>query len=262
MGQVEVLASVMNQRDESILDKMNINSDAIIVNQCGRTGKKEFFYRKGKIRWYDFAETGAALSRNVALDRARDQYAIFADDDVTYINDYEKVIVSEFENHQEADVILFNVKSLNSERKIRLNNQWRRIRIWNGLRYGTFNIAFRTRKVKKRSISFNLFFGGGARFGCGEDTLFIVTLLKNGFRVYASPRMIATVEQKKSTWFHGFDEKYLFDRGVLFRAIFGKWAFLYSFRYLIKHKNEYGGNFSVFEAWEILKKGEKHWKTL
>lgn len=33
---LQVLVSTMHQKDYSIIEKMNINSDAIIINQCDR----------------------------------------------------------------------------------------------------------------------------------------------------------------------------------------------------------------------------------
>lgn len=262
MGQVQVLVSVMNQTDRTILDQMGIRSDTIVINQCQKTQKQVFEYKGHTIQWYDFEEKGAALSRNTALNRVSASYGIFADDDIRYVNGYEDMIALEFEKHPEADVILFNVKSLNPQREIRLHNNWERVRIWNGLRYGTFNIAFRTEKIKKKNISFHLLFGGGGQFGSGEDTLFIADLLKNNIRVYRSPKIIATAGQESSTWFHGYNEKYLFDKGVLFSAIFPKAAFLYTLRYLLKYKNEYKTNFSTKKAWQILRKGTNYWKSL
>lgn len=41
MMKVEVLLSCMNQKDFSIIEKINIHSDAIIVNQCNHNCVKE-----------------------------------------------------------------------------------------------------------------------------------------------------------------------------------------------------------------------------
>ena len=42
---VQVLVAAMNQNDHSLLKKMNINSDAIIGNQCDRNGIESFKYK-------------------------------------------------------------------------------------------------------------------------------------------------------------------------------------------------------------------------
>ena len=42
---VQVLASVMNQSMENIAKQMNLDSDAIIINQCDRQQQEEMEYR-------------------------------------------------------------------------------------------------------------------------------------------------------------------------------------------------------------------------
>lgn len=65
---IEVLISTMNQNDYSILDKIHVQSDAIVINQCSREGKKKFHYKKYNILWINTCERGlcrALCGRNV-----------------------------------------------------------------------------------------------------------------------------------------------------------------------------------------------------
>ena len=48
---VQVLASVMNQSDHNILERMNIQTDAIIINQCDQTQFEELEYQNRRIRF-------------------------------------------------------------------------------------------------------------------------------------------------------------------------------------------------------------------
>lgn len=41
----------------------------------------------------------------------------------------------------------------------------------------------------------------------------------------ASTIFLGTVKQEDSTWFKGYDEKYFFDRGALFAAMYGHCAY-------------------------------------
>ena len=63
-------------------------------------------------------------------------------------------------------------------------------------------------------------FGGGARYGAGEDVTFIQDCLKAGLRVYTSPIIVSTMKQDSSTWFKGYDRKYYKDKGALLAANF------------------------------------------
>ena len=88
MSRVQVLASVMHQPDDSILEKLNIQSDAIIINQCDRNRIEKKDYHGKKVLWMDFAERGVGLSRNTAFMRADADICIFADDDEQFEDGY------------------------------------------------------------------------------------------------------------------------------------------------------------------------------
>ena len=90
---LQVLISTMHQTDHSLLDKMNIQSDAIVINQCDRNEIEEFEYKGHHIQWMSLKERGVGLSRNTALMRADADIVLFADDDVIYDDGYEKKLL-------------------------------------------------------------------------------------------------------------------------------------------------------------------------
>ena len=46
---VQTLIATINQTDYSLLEKMNIQTDAIVGNQCDRNEISEFIYKNKKI---------------------------------------------------------------------------------------------------------------------------------------------------------------------------------------------------------------------
>ena len=66
-----MLVATMNQNDYSLLNKMNIQTDIIVGNQCAINKVEEFKYRGNNVRWYSFSEKGVGLNRNNALMRAK-----------------------------------------------------------------------------------------------------------------------------------------------------------------------------------------------
>ena len=48
---LEVLVSTMYQRDYDLIKKMNIKSDAVIINQCEEDNQKEFYHDNYRIKW-------------------------------------------------------------------------------------------------------------------------------------------------------------------------------------------------------------------
>lgn len=257
---LEVLVSTMHQSDLGIVQRMNIRTDAVIINQCDRNEYMEHSYGIKKIRMYSFNERGVGLSRNSALMRARAEICLIADDDVVYDDDYAKTVLDAFEKNPQADMIIFNLPTLNKDRKDDSTiKEQARVNFTNFMRYGTYRIAFRRESVMKANIYFSLLFGGGARFGCGEDTIFIADCLKKGLKIYSNPGRIGTVKQEESTWFKGYDEKYFYDRGVLHKALSKRLAGLINAQFAIRKHSLYKSEMGFSDAMRHMRRGSKEW---
>lgn len=256
---IQVLVSTMQQLDHSLLEKMNIQSDAIIINQCDRNDVEELKYNNNNVKFMSFKERGVGLSRNNALMRASADICLMADDDMVYVDGYPDIVTEAFHNNPKADIIMFNVpihkKNGQILEKVKKN---KRIRFFNALRYGTVNIAFKREAVVKKNIFFSLLFGGGARYGSGEDSLFIIDALKNDLKIYSSVEVIAEIEESESTWFTGYNEKYFFDRGALFQAIGGKSLSMFlMLQFLIRKRKIYSNQIESLSALQQMIKGQK-----
>lgn len=215
---IQVLVAAMNQVDHSLPEKMRIQCDAIIGNQCDRNAIEEIIWHDHRIKYLHFAERGVGLNRNNALMRADADICLFADDDMVYCNDYIDIVKKAFKRHADADIIAFNIKEKHPTRFVIKKDE----RVWfhNYLRYGTARVAVRLKSVRECGISFNLCFGGGTDHCHGEDNIFLTECLKKGLKMYAVPYYIAELtESRPSTWNTGYDEKYLADQGSLYRAI-------------------------------------------
>lgn len=253
---LQMLVSAVNQNVLTMADKMNIETDAIIINQCGYFTYNEFEHNSCKIRCYSFKERGVGLSRNTALMRADSELCMFADEDIVYEDGYRKRIEREFKKNKKADIILFNVKVIPS-RKTYWNDKDKRIRWYNYARYPAYSIAARTESLHRANISFSLLFGGGAKYSNGEDSLFLRDCLKSGLKIYASTVVIGEEKERESTWFHGYNEKFFKDRGVLYRYLYGKMAKPLSMRFLLAHKEEMCKEISIKQAYAWMKEGIK-----
>lgn len=221
---LQVLISTMHQRDHSLLKKMNIQSDAIVINQSDYDCIERFTFRGHDILWMSLNERGVGLSRNNALMRASGDILLFADDDVVYADGYAEKIIKCFENNPKIDLIAFYLQSQNPDRPVAIVEKEYRLHWYNSLKIGAFRIAIRKDEIQKANVFYSLLFGGGAKYQSGEDNLFIIQCLKRGIRGLVSNVTIGTVQQEESTWFKGFNEKYFFDKGVLMKQCFGAWA--------------------------------------
>lgn len=258
---IEVLVSTMNQADISLVEKMNIQTDSIVVNQTSSHDYFEDIIKGNKIRMYSFNERGVGLSRNNALMRSDADICLMADDDMIYVDGYEEMVINAFNNNPKADIIMFNVPihKKNGQTIVKIKKD-SRVRFTNALKYGTVNLAFKREAIIKKNIYFSLLFGGGARYGSGEDSLFIKDALKHWLKIYASKEIIAVTEENESTWFTGYNEKYFFDRGALFQAIGEKGlSFLLMVQFIIRKKKLYSNQLSPLCAFKEMSKGRKHY---
>ena len=257
---LQVLVATMHQNDYSLLEKMNICSDAIIANQCDRNEITEFDYNGHKIKYLSFSERGVGLNRNNALMRATAEICLFGDDDVRYVDNYKDIILEAFQKNPKADMIVFNVTSTNTKRRGYEIKKEKRVRSYNCLRYGTFRMAVKTDSIRKANIYFSLLFGGGAKYGSGEDSLFIMECIKKGCRVYASPKVLGTVTHNESTWFKGYTDKYFIDRGALYALLGKRFASLLCLQFCIRHRNIFKDSKTWLEAYRLMLKGIKEMK--
>ena len=234
---VQVLASVMEQNLEEIAERMQLDSDAVIVNQCDRLDYREMTYRGHLIRFYSFPERGVGRSRNEAVMRADGDICLFSDQDIVYRPGYAESIVKEFENNPDADMILFNIEIDESRRTYHITER-KRVRWYNCGRYGAVSFAVRKSSLLKSGVTFSLLFGGGAEYSNGEDSLFLKDFMKKGFKVYTAPVTIGREEAGESTWFSGYNEKFFYDRGVLYRYLYGRLAWVMALRFLLVHREK------------------------
>lgn len=250
---VQVLVAAMHQSDHSLLEKMNIQSDAIVGNQCDRNSVEEFTWNGHNIRYLNFAERGLALNRNNALMRADGDICLLADDDMVYEDGYVKKVTEAFKAYPDADVLIFNIVEPVPNRCV--IRKAGRVNYLNYLRYGSVRIAFKLQSVKENAIFFNQCFGAGTDRGFGEDNLFLTACLRNKLKIYAIPMHIAALtEERESTWFKGYDEKYLRNKGLLFKAVSRKWSRLLCLQDAIRHHKSYEGR-SVFAAYKAMIRG-------
>ena len=250
---VQVLVAAMHQSDYSLLERMNIQSDAIVANQCDRNKVEDFLWNGHKIRYLNFAERGVGLNRNNALMRADGDICLFADDDMRYCDGYAETLAKAFAEHPEADVLVFNLIEKDPTRSI--IQKFSRVRFYNFLRYGTARFAVRNAAVQKHGIYFNQCFGGGTPHCHGEDNLFLAACLQKGLKVYALPEFIAELtEERPSSWNTGYNEKYLRDQGVLYRVMFHRSWKLWCLQDAVRHHGSYEGR-SVFAAYKEMIQG-------
>lgn len=256
---VEVLASVMNQSMENIVRSMNLDSDAVIINQCDSLQQEEMEYNGHKMRFFSFPERGIGKSRNEAIMRADSDICLFSDEDIVYEKGYEESIVAEFERNPRADMILFNIQVEESRRTYHITER-KKVHWYNCGRYGAVSFAIRRESLLRSGVTFSLLFGGGAKYSNGEDSLFLKEFMSKGYQVYTAPVTIGRELAGDSTWFAGYNEKFFYDRGVLYHYLYGKPAVVFALRFLVAHKSKMCEGVSLKQAFKWMCEGIREGK--
>ncbi len=225
---LEVLISAMHQKDFSIAENTGIKGDLLIINQCDEDSYQEKQTESGLWRMISTAERGLSKSRNMALDNARGDILLFADDDEVLEDNYEDFILNAYKELPDASAIVFNINRINNNLK-KTYYKIGKIRLAPSYRgYGSPMITVRLKDIDKHGIRFNEKFGAGTAWGGGEENLFQKDIQKNKLKIYEYPATIATIDYGNgSQWFEGYDQKYFYNLGA-----FCKYRYWFFIRYL------------------------------
>ena len=254
---LQTLVAALNENCTTLASRMRLGSDAIVINQCNEDAESEYNYLDYRIRCFHMNVRGVGASRNEALARTDGEYCLFSDNDIVYEDGYADAVVNAFIQHPRADMLLFNVDQA-PERKTYHIGDFGRVRWYNYGRYPSYAIAARTERLKASGVSFSLLFGGGAPYMNGEDSLFLHDCLEKGLRIYHVPVLIGKETPGTSTWFRGYNEKFFFDRGVLYHHLYGNMAYLFGMRFLMRGKNRMCNEIPFNRCTELLKEGIAH----
>ena len=257
---LELLVAALNADVDQLINKMQIETDAIIINQCDKyTHENKSITVDDKERLidiYNMDERGVGLSRNNALTRATKDIILFSDEDIEYVKGYEKIIINEFQRCPQADILLFQVE-VDAKRRTYNNTSFSKVNLFNCGRYPAYSMAIRREKLHKSGVMFSLLFGGGAKYSNGEDSLFIRACIKAGLKTYRTPLLIGKENIRESTWFKGYTEKFFFDRGVLFHFLYGKAAYIWAIRFILCKKKVMCNDISAKNALQLIFNGIK-----
>ena len=89
----------------------------------------------------------------------------------------------------------------------------------------------------------------------GEDSLFLHDCLKAGLKIYMTTVGLGHEEAGESTWFKGYNDKFFYDRGVLYRYLYGPMKKPFAMLFLLRHRKKMCTGISMTEAYRLMRKG-------
>lgn len=260
---IEVLLSAMNIKNKNdfneLLKKNKITSNVLVINQTDDKNINLEINENGK-RLYTYNEKGTSKSRNKQLVKSIGDICILADDDMVYVNNYEEIVKQEYIKNPQADMIIFNIENMNKEREKIKKIKNKKIKLLNIMKVRTPEISFKKHIINKNNIKFDENFGPNSRFQKGEETLFLRDCIKNKIKIYSANVNLGRVSDTQSTWFTGFNKKYLYDQGAIFYRAYPKIYIFIILQYVIRKYKLYKKNIKIIEALKQMCKGAKDCK--
>ncbi len=254
---LEVLVSCMNQDDYSIINKLNIKTDVVIINQNSKNSYIEENLNNNSVKFICCNQKGLTKSRNLALSYASNEICIFCDDDVIYNNNHKDIILKAFQDIPDADIIIFDIERINYNRLLKPIKKIRKAPRYKS--YGSVRIAFKRKSLEQKNIWFDNNFGSGSIYSSGEESILLRKAHMKKLNIYEYPAIIARVDFKQSTWREGYNEKFFYDKGAMLSEIYPNLKYLFMFYYVISFKKSSHLKIANILKW-IIKgiRGYKH----
>ena len=249
----------MYLKDERYVDTLNIKTDCVVINQCDRESETVIEHETASgninITYVETTERGLSRSRNMALSKAQESICILCDNDVEYVEGYDRIINDAFLRYADADVIVFFIKR--PERIKPVFSSPRRMGYLSVLKIFSPEIAFRRNNIT--GIGFNELFGAGARYRMGEENLFLYDCLKKKKKIMYVPEMIASVRDEESTWFNGYDKDFFISRGANYAAMSKYMSVLLILQFAVRKRSLYLQNMKMPEAVSDMFEGRRQY---
>lgn len=255
---MEVLVSTMNLDDaEGLKKRMNILGSSVIINQITKEDVSDINIFDGENRVYSYHEKGLSKSRNKAIEKSNADICIIADDDLTYVDDYEDIIEQAYNKYRDADIIAFYVESTNKKAPTTMQSEGK-VGFLKSMKIFSFQITFKRESILKRNIKVDENFGAGSgKYTMGEENIFLFDCLRKKAKIYFVPLTIATVTHNESTWFKGFTEQYFISKGACFYRMSKWFSSIFITQFAVRKYKLYKEEMKFTDALKYMFKGRK-----
>lgn len=257
---LELLISTMHRQDHTLLEKMKIRSDAVVVNQCDINGREEFDFQGHKILWINTTQRGLSRSRNMAIQNARADICMLADDDLEYRENYPQTVLEAFAKNEESHIIGFQVAGIEGKFKD-YSAQEQDVGLMASMKMASVELAFRRESFLEKKIAFDELIGAGTEFLMGEENALLFSCLRKGIKIHYVPAVIADLHIGESTWFTGRDERYFMGKGASFAAMGTIPAWVLILQFAIRKYALYKEECSFLNAVKFMNRGKKRYRA-
>ena len=255
---LQILVSTMKQSDYSLLDKMDIVCDAIIVNQTDQESKHIFEYNNHKIIWINSSERGLSKSRNLLLKNSFAEYCIIADDDEVFDSEMIDSVEKTIKLYPTVDVFRFKIDGIESKFKTYSEKPYN-ISYLKAIKISSVEMVIKRKSIVNNNIVFDEMIGAGTKFLMGEENSFIYNCLRNRLQIKYIPVSIAKLHIGDSSWFTGYNKQYFMGRGASFTSMSNSFSNVLIIQFAIRKYKLYKNKISIITALKCMFAGKKEY---
>ena len=230
---LEILISTKDRDNLDFLNNIFVNNNAhsnpiLIINQ---TQNLNFSCpHSDNINLINVNQIGLSKSRNLAIENAKADICLLADDDIVYENNFESIILNAFNLNPSADIITFKMNDF----KGNSFKDYPIIKKHNKKSLSFVNsvvIAFRRNSIISNKVFFDENFGLGSTFQTADEYVFLRNALNLNLNIVFHNEVILSHPVDSS----GKDvasDRILFAKGALFYKYYNILSFLKLIHYL------------------------------
>jgi glycosyltransferase involved in cell wall biosynthesis len=203
------------------------------------------------IEVHRLASTGLSRSRNAALDLARGEVLLVADDDVTHLPGAYVGIRAFFAENPGVSLLAGQSFDPEGRPRKRFAPRPRRLRRWNAGGISSHELAVRLAPVRAKGLRFDEVFGAGAGTAAflGEEYIFVADCLQAGLRGAYLPLPV-TVHPAESSGFIWVGAAQARARAAVIARVFGPAAGPMRLAFALKNRRRFG---SRRDLWAFLR---------
>lgn len=180
---------------------------------------------------------GISNSRNMAIKHATGELCLISDDDLSYVENINSIIIDAFAKNPDCDILTFQVGVSDAS----LFKCYREKEFVHNIltigKVSSVEIAFRCSSITKHGLAFDEDFGLGSTFPTGEEAVFLADSLKKGLKIKYIPTIIVYHPDVSSGG--NYDNLELaVAKGAMLYRIFGWKATLLIPVFAFKHNND------------------------
>lgn len=230
---LEILISTKDRDNLDFLNNIFVNNNAhsnpiLIINQ---TQNLNFSCpHSDNINLINVNQIGLSKSRNLAIENAKADICLLADDDIVYENNFESIILNAFNLNPSADIITFKMNDF----KGNSFKDYPIIKKHNKKSLSFVNsvvIAFRRNSIISNKVFFDENFGLGSTFQTADEYVFLRNALNLNLNIVFHNEVILSHPVDSS----GKDvasDRILFAKGALFYKYYNILSLLKLIHYL------------------------------